>query len=152
MTYEDFILAADEKDFMMDLHQYMLANQCKVKFEEKKTSLLGSYKYKTKSVINVLQKKQGLLVRIYGENIGSYPAFLHTLPAPMVAHLETAGECKRITQNTCSPKCTGYDFMVNDQHFQKCRYNCFEFLVTDVTRPFIRQFVENELGARVSNE
>jgi len=154
LSFDDFIqrLNVDDLGFVTDLHEYMLNNGCKATFEEKKTSLLGSYKHtKTKkSVINVLLKKQGLLVRIYGENIAEYRDFLNTLPTEMVQSIENAGACARLVSGGCSPKCSGYDFTINDQHFQKCRYNCFEFLVNGECNPYIRTFVENELNARNS--
>ena len=154
ISYEQFLEAVDTGQFafVQDLHNYMLDNGCKATYEEKKTGLLGAYKHtKTKkSVINVLLKKQGLLVRIYGENTGGYPDFLNTLPDEMVKSIEKAGECKRLVHNTCSPKCTGYDFTIKDEHFQKCKYNCFEFLVTKESEAFIKVFVENEIKERTA--
>jgi len=152
MNFDDFTLALSINDqtFARDLHSYMLANGCKATFEEKKTSLLGSYKHtKTKkTVINVLAKKHGLLVRIYGENFGKYSDFLNTLPTEMVESINKAGDCGRLVNNTCGPKCTGYDFTIDNKRFQKCRYNCFEFLVTNDSNLFIKTFVEHELTAR----
>jgi len=152
LSFDDFIQALNANDlaFAQDLHDYMLNNGCKATFEEKKTSLLASYKHtKTKkTIINVLIKKHGLLVRIYGENIANYHEFLNTLPEEMVKAIDNAGVCKRLTSNGCSPKCSGYDFTIKGQHFQKCRYNCFEFLVTNESSPYIKAFVENETQAR----
>ncbi|MCL2376321.1 MAG: hypothetical protein FWC76_02880 [Defluviitaleaceae bacterium] len=152
INYEDFLDLVDTnyRAFVEDLHSYMLENGCKATFEEKKTGLLGSYKYtKTKrAVINLLLKKHGLLVRIYGEYIGGYPDFLNTLPREMVDSIEKAGVCKRLVSNGCSPKCTGYDFTIEDKHFQKCRYNCFEFLVTEESQSYIKSFIENEIRER----
>ena len=154
LTFEQFLQEVDAKDqdFAKSLHDYLVENGCKPTFEEKKTSNLGSYKHgKTKKVvINMLQKKQGLHVRIYGENIGGYGDFLNEMPDELVKAVEKSGICKRLVNNTCSPKCTGYDFMVRDKHFQQCRYNCFEFLVTDESSDYIRAFVENEMTQRLA--
>jgi len=154
LDFEQFLQSVDAscRAFAQDLHGYLYENGCKATFEEKKTGLLGSYKHaKTKkSVINLLLKKRGLLVRIYGENIGGYPKFLDTLPAEMVQSIDGAGECKRLVQNTCSTKCMGYDFTVGKKRFQKCRYGGFEFLVTDASGPYIRAFVENEMRERLA--
>jgi len=154
ISYEQFLepVELNRRDFVQNLHNYMLDNGCKATFESKKTGLLGSYKHtKTKkSVINLLLKKHGLLVRIYGENIGNYPDFLNTLPKEMVQEIDTAGICRRIAHGTCSPKCSGYDFVIKDNHFQKCRYSCFEFLVTDTSSAFISAFIENELKERAA--
>ena len=154
ITFEQFFQSvdADNQLFVQDLHDYLIEKGCKVTFEEKKSGYLASYKYgkPPKTVFNFVFRKNGMLTRIYGERIGGYPDFLNTLPAAMVQSIEDAGICKRLVHNTCSPKCTGYDFMIGDAHFQKCRYNCFEFLMTGESRPYIREFIERELGERIS--
>ena len=153
ITFQQFIetVDPDNKPFVQNLHDYLLENGCKVAFEEKKNGFLASYKYgkPIKTVLNFVFRKHGMLTRIYGEHIGNYPDFLNTLPDEMIQHIQGAGLCKRLVDNTCSPKCTGYDFIIGDQHFQKCRYNCFEFLMTDVSRPYIKTFVEHELKERM---
>ena len=152
LSFEDFVkgLAGYDLSFAQDLHEYMLNNGCKATFEEKKTRLLGSYKHtKTKkSVINLLVKQHGLVVRIYGENLGGYRDFLNTLTPEMVQSIDDGSACKRLVYNTCSTKCSGYDFNIADKHYQKCRYNCFEFLVTRQCGSHIRTFVETELNER----
>ena len=152
LSFEQFSEAADitSQAFIIDLHNYLLDNGCKPTFEEKKTGLLGSYKHtKTKkSVINILIKKHGSLVRIYGENANKYLDFLNTLPEELVRSIDGAGECKRLVHNTCSPKCSGYDVTIGGKRFQKCRYNAFEFPVTDTSSQYIKAFVENELRER----
>ena len=152
LSFEQFLEAADANNhvFVQDLHNYMLDNGCKATFEEKKTGLLASYKHgkSKKTVINVLIKKRGVLVRIYGENANKYLDFLNTLPDEMVQYIESAGICNRLVHNTCSPKCSGYDVTIRGERFQKCRYNAFEFLATNESIPFIKTFVENELKER----
>jgi len=141
---------ADNKHFVQEMHNYLLENGCKAAFEEKKNGFLASYKHgkPPRAIMNFLFRKQGMLTRIYGERIGGYPGFLNALPPEMVKSIESAGTCKRLVDNTCSPKCTGYDFMIGDAHFQKCRYNCFEFLMTQENKPFIKAFVEHEVAGR----
>ena len=152
ISFEHFLVSTDESHhpFVQNLHNYMLENGCKATYEEKKTGLLGSYKHtKTKkSVINVLLKKHGLLVRIYGENIGKYPDFLDTLPTDMVQSINGAGVCKRLVHNTCSTKCSGYDVTIGGERYQKCRYGGFEFLITAESGPRIKSFVAHEVAAR----
>ena len=152
ITFEQFFETVDEdnKAFVTDLHNYLIDSGCKVTFEEKKNGYLASYKYgkPPKAILNFLFRKQGMLTRIYGERISGYPGLLNTLPNEMVQSIGNAGICKRLVHNTCSPKCSGYDFMIGDEHFQKCRYSCFEFLMTDASRPFIKTFTEHELKER----
>jgi len=153
ITYEQFIQAvdADNQSFVQDLHSYLLENGCKVTFEEKKSGYLASYKHgkPLRAVLNFIFRKNGMLTRIYGERISGYPDFLNTLPIEMVQSIEGAGICKRLVHNTCSPKCSGYDFMIRDEHFQKCRYSCFEFLMTSENNPYIKAFVEHEMRGRI---
>jgi hypothetical protein len=153
ITFEQFLDAVDvtNKPFVIELHNYLLDNGCKVKFEEKKSGYLASYKLgkPQRAIMNFVCRKKGMLTRIYGERISGYPDFLNTLPKEMVASIESAGVCKRLVNNTCSPKCNGYDFMIRNEHFQKCRYNCFEFLMTKESNPYIKSFIEHELKERI---
>jgi len=152
VCFEQFLAAteADRRPFIQDLHNYLLDNGCKVTIEEKKSGLFASYKFgkPQRAMANLFFRNKGMFARIYGENIGKYPDFLNTLPAEMVQSIDGAGICKRLVNNTCSPKCTGYDFIIRGKHFQKCRYNCFEFLVAGENKPYIKSFIEHELTKR----
>ncbi|MDR2938940.1 MAG: hypothetical protein LBV08_01325 [Clostridiales bacterium] len=154
ISFEQFIEAADKNNqpFVQDLHNYMLDRGCKAVFEEKKSGYLASYKYgkPPKAVMNFLFRKAGMLARIYGEHIGNYPDFLNTMPSTMVSSVQDAGICKRIVLDKCSPHCRGYDFTINGDHYQKCRYRCFEFLITNESAPYIREFIEHELTERAT--
>ncbi|MCL2375682.1 MAG: hypothetical protein FWC82_04085, partial [Firmicutes bacterium] len=143
-------LNAEQLAFVESLNGYLVDSGCKAIFEEKKSGMLASYKHgKTKkALINFLFRKNGLKVRIYGENLDNYRDFLNTLPAQMVEEIDGASACKRLVSDGCSPKCIGYDFNIDTKHFQKCRYNCFEFLLTNETAPYIKTFIEKELTAR----
>jgi len=143
-------VVAENKPFIKDLHKHLLDNGCKVTFEEKKSGFLASYKVgkPPRAIANFVFRKHGMLVRIYGEHASKYADFLDTMPDGITQSIRNAGICKRLVNNTCSPKCTGYDFMIRDEHFQKCRYNCFEFLVADENNPFIKTFVEHEINQR----
>jgi len=154
ISFEQFIEAVDtdNRQLVQDLHNYLLDNGCKVSFEEKKSGFLASYKYgkPQRAVMNFLFRKSGMLTRIYGERIGAYPDFLNTLPGIMVESIKDASMCKRLVLNECSPKCRGYDFTIGNERFQKCRYSCFEFLMTSESNPFIKSFVEHELSERTT--
>ena len=154
ISFEQFLEATPEnnKAFVQALHTYLLDNACKVTFEEKKSGLLASYKVgkPQRALLNLIFRKNGMLTRIYGERISAYPDFLNTLPAEMIKSIESAGICKRLVDNTCNPKCVGYDFTIGNERFQKCRYNCFEFLMTGESNPYIKSFVEHELKERMT--
>ena len=153
ISYEQFLetVEASNQPFVQGLHDYMLANGCVATYEEKKSGLLASYKIgkPKKALLNIIFRKKGMLVRIYGEKTGGYSGFLNALPEEMVQSIDKAGECKRLVHGTCSPKCSGYDITINGKHFQKCRYSAFEFLVTDESKPYIQSFIENEVKQRL---
>ena len=152
LGFERFLEETDInfRDFIQDLHDYLTSSGCKVTIEEKKSGLFASYKHikLKKSIANLLFRKKGLLVRIYGENANRYIDFLNTLPGEMVRSIEEAPICKRLVHNTCSPKCTGYDVTIGGERFQKCRYGGFEFLVTNESVPYIKSFIEKEIKER----
>ena len=154
ISFEQFIdaLNADNKPFVQDLHNYLLEKGCKAIFEEKKSGFLASYKLgkPQRAIMNFVFRKKGMLTRIYGERISAYADFLNTLPTTMVESIKSASICKRLVLNECSPKCVGYDFMIGNERYQKCRYSCFEFLMTSESNPYIKSFVEHELKERLT--
>ena len=154
ISYEQFIEATgpEARPLIRELHDNLTKIGCKAAFELKKSGPLASYKYgkPPKALLNVVFRKEGQLARVYGENTSTYSDFLNTLPKNMVQEIDKSGDCGRLVNNTCSPKCTGYDFEINGQHFQKCRYGCFMFLITPESGPYIKSLVEHELGARIN--
>jgi hypothetical protein len=154
LTIEQFINATDgwSQPFIKEIHSHMVDGGCKETIEEKKTSIMTSYKHKKtkKSVINLFWKKEALYVRIYGENINQYLEFFNVLPEEMVSTIGGAGDCKRLVSGGCSPKCAGYDLTIGESRFQKCRYGAFEFPISGTNENFVKKFVELELQQRNS--
>ena len=152
ITYEQFLesVALEDKDFVQNLHDFMLEKGCKSAFEAKKSGNLASYKYgkPPRAVMNFAFRKNGMLTRIYGEKASTYPEFLDSLPTEMKEAIASSGICKRLVSNTCSTKCVGYDFMMDSQNHQKCKYACFLFLTNENSKPFIKLFIANELEGR----
>ena len=155
-SIEQFLEVVDVnfQDFIQDLHDYMIANGCKVTVEEKKSGFFASYKHAKlkKSVLNLLFRNRGLLVRIYGENVNKYLDFMNTLPEEMIQSINEATACKRLLNpDDCSPTCPkGYDFTIGSKHFQICRYGGFMFPITDKNTSYIKTFVENEIKGRTA--
>ena len=152
--YEDFLEEVNPiyRDFVNQTNEYLLQNDCKLKIELAKSGYLASYSYtKTKRVIaNFVFRKNGLIIRIYGDFVNKYIDFIDTLPAGMIKAIDKAPACKRLIDPTkCNSRCTlGYDFTVKGSHYQKCRYNCFMFEVNDEHIPYITAFLENEIRER----
>jgi len=151
-TFEQFLetVPTENKTFVQTMHNYMLEHGCKATIEEKKNGFFASYKHgkPLRATFNFLFKKQALHARIYGERISTYPNFLNNLPVEMVQAIDGSAICGKLVNNMCSVKCTGYDFFIAGKHYQQCRYNCFEFQLTAISSPYIKQFVENEIAAR----
>ena len=102
-------------------------------------------------LLNYAFRKNGLVIRIYGDHVNDYIAFMETIPDGMQKAIAKAPVCKRLLDFTqCNPRCRmGYDFTLKGTRHQKCRYNGFMLPVTHENNPFIRAFLENELEARI---
>ena len=154
IDFEQFLSTVDSnyQEFTSNLHHYLINNGCKSKFEQKSSGLFISYKdgKSKKSIANLLFRKKGLMVRIFGENVRKYIDFMSTLPENMIKAIGKSSVCRRmIDPNACNPRCTmGYDFTIGDEHFQKCKNSCFMFLISDENNPYIQTFIENEVTER----
>jgi len=146
LTFTDFLNDVDPqyKEFVENLHAQLLQNGCKLKLQLAKNGYVVSYSHDKRVLLNFVFRKNGLVVRIYGDRIGEYSDFLDSLPETMLKSIDKAPVCK-----LCNPKCLkGYDFAIKGNNYLKCRYNCFMFGVDDESIPFIKGFLEKELACR----
>lgn len=156
IPFEDFLITVEPKyqAFVLGLHEYMLENGCKTKIELKSSGHLVSYTHtpSKKVIVNFVFRKKGLIVRLYGDNVNKYLASMDKLPDGMVKSIIKAPICKRLVNpNSCNSKCSmGYDFHIEGEHFQKCRYSCFMLDVNDENNSHIKSFIENEIKERVA--
>ena len=154
IDFEQFLNTVDPnfEEFTSNLHDYLIDNGCKPKFEQKSSGLFISYKHNKskKSVANLLFRKKGLMIRIFGEHANKYSDFMNTLPEEMIKSIKKASVCKRlIDPDVCNSRCTmGYDFTIGNERFIKCKNNCFMFLINNENNPYIQSFIENEVTAR----
>jgi len=152
--FEDFMgdVPMDHAEFVRDLHEFLTGQDCTIKIEQAKNGFCVSYAYaKTKKVLaNFVFRKKGMFVRIYGGFIGQYSEVLTSMPEEMIKTIEKAPVCKRLMDpEKCSSTCPmGYIFSLGDTEHKKCRYNCFLFLLSEESKPSIRQILEREVGAR----
>ena len=155
-TFEDFLAKVDPRyeGFAKDVHLSLLKEGYKAKTELKANGYSVSYSDpKTKrSLLNFLFRKNELMIRIYADNLNKYDELLEELPDSMVDEIIGSQVCKRlIDPDDCWDSCvTGYDFYIRDEHYQKCRYRCFIFLVNEESIPVLLRFVENECKMRRS--
>jgi len=154
--FEDFLLQvpAQGQDFAAGVHARLTGEGYRCKIENKPSGFLVSYAHpKTRRVmLNFLTRKKGLFTRIYGDHCGAYAAFLHPLPGDMEKEIVRASNCKRLLNPAdYKSRCPmGYDFMVDENRYKKCRYSCFQFLVTPESIPVIEAFIEKEREERQS--
>lgn len=152
-TYEDFLTGVAEEDmeFVKELNELFLANQCKIEVKEAKRGYMVSYAYtsnkKRISLMNYVFRSQGMLVRIYARNVHFYDRMLDSIPDGMKKDIQKGGDCKRLNGiSECSPTCTaGYDFMMDKVNYKKCKNSAFFWKVCKENNPYIKEMIENEL-------
>lgn len=156
LKYEDFLNDVNPMyvEAVNDINDYLLQNGCKAKIELAKNGYLVSYSHaKSKKVIvNFVFRKNGLIIRIYGDFVGKYIDFMETLPDQMIISIDKSPACKRLIDPTkCNSRCSmGYDFSIKGNRYQKCRYNCFMFEVNEESIPYIKVFLKNEIEKRTA--
>jgi hypothetical protein len=92
-------------------------------------------------------------MRIYADNNGKYADFFNTFPASMENEIAKATICKRLVDpNECWEKCSmGYNVYIGKNHYQKCRYSCFQFLFTEESIPVLSDFLDKELKEKTGS-
>ena len=137
MDYNSFLQAVEPQHhaFVQKIHEDLIASDYKIKIESKATGFFITYTHpKTKrSLLNLFFRKSGLMIRFYPESVFN----LTNLPEMMVKAIENSLLCK-----DCNPKCIkGYRFSMNGTDYYKCRYNCFQFAVTDENKNILTEWV-----------
>lgn len=156
IKFEDFLNDVDPEyhEFTNQMNNFLINNGCKIKIENAKSGYVVSYTHtKTKRVIiNFVFRKNGLVIRIYGDNVSRYNDFIDSMPEKMIKAVEKAPSCKRLIDITkCNSRCPmGYEFTIGDKTHKKCRYSSFMFDVNNESIPFITAFVENEIKERTA--
>ena len=142
----------EHMDFVISLNEYMTEKDCKVEIKDAANGYVVSYIHKPskRTVANYVFRKKGLMIRIYADNLASYVEKLASWPAGMKDTVKKSGICKRlIDPDTCNPRClNGFDFTLDGEQQQKCRYGAFMFFLTDETKPHLREMMECEMQAR----
>ena len=150
IQFDDFLLAVEpvHRDFVQSVHGVLQDADYKLKIEEKAAGNFAAYVHpKTKrSALNLFFRKKGLMVRIYPESLIAYADILNALPKAMADAIDKAPDCKRLlSPDDCNPKCaTGYDFTVGGKRFRKCRFMCFQFSVTEESKPVLTAWIKRE--------
>lgn len=151
-NFSEFLETVDEsnRDFVAYINDFLLEHGCKRDIKTVKSGFTVSYSSKQtkKASAAFICRKTGVKLRIYPENTGNYGDFLNTLPDEMKKEIKKASVCKRlIDPNECNPKCVmGYDFYLDNEHYQKCRYMAFQLSLNSENNPYIKAFLEKEFN------
>ena len=154
IPFENFVTAAgaEHTEFINNLHDIFVEQNCSVNIKEAKSGYIVSYIYTPtkQTVANYVFRKKGPLLRIYADNVPSYMELLESWPDEMKDSIRKAGPCKRLLDPTaCNPHCkTGFDFILDGKRQQKCRNNAFMFYLENNTKPYLKDMIEQELSAR----
>ncbi len=123
-------------------------NNCKREIKAAKSGFTVSYLLQDtkKTLASFVCRKTGIKIKIYPQRLNEYMEFLDTLPAKMKKEIAKASVCKRLVNpNDCNPKCVmGYDFIMDKEHYQKCRYTAFMLSINEESISFIKKFLHNE--------
>lgn len=139
------------QDFVTETDNFLMNNNCKYNIKSAKNGFIVSYILNStkKTIATFVFRKTGLKLRIYPQHINQYADFLNTLPDKMKKEIKKASVCKRlINPDECNSRCVmGYDFFMDNNHYQKCRYMAFMHTLTEENNPYIRSFLEHEINA-----
>ena len=149
-SYNEFLeITGLDRDFIEDINNFLLENNCKRRIKAAKSSPTVSYLLQDskKTLATFVCRKTGIKIRIFPQHLNEYMGFLDTLPAKMKKEIAKASVCKRLVNpNDCNPKCVmGYDFIMDKERYQKCRYMAFMPSITEESTPYIKRFLQNEL-------
>lgn len=156
LSFEEFLgwVNPANKETVLQLHQFFMQNGCVAHVEQAKSGPVVSYLHtaSTRTVLNYVFRKKGMLARIYGDHVNAYLDFMETLPKDMQNAIDKAPACKRLLDPTkCNAHCLmGYDFTMNGKRQQNCRYNSFQFDFTEENIPYITAFIQKEVQQRVA--
>lgn len=152
VKFLDFLETIDNnnKEFVYDINHFLLEHGCHQEIKSAKSGFTVSYilKQTKKTISTFVCRKTGVKLRIYPSNLNHYEQFLGTLPDKMKKEIIKSSVCKRlINPNECNSKCTmGYDFYMDKEHYQKCRYMAFMPTINQENIVYIMSFLENEFS------
>lgn len=156
LTYDTFLLDVSplQRPFVDQIHALLTGSGCNVEVAQAKSGYVVSYQYDAKKHVlaNYVFRKKGLIIRIYGDNVGTYQALLETFPEVMKKAIAKASICRRLHDPTkCNARCPmGNVFTLDGEEHKKCRYNNFLLFVDEESTPHILQFLQQEMDARTA--
>ena len=154
LQFSDFLNNVElfYKDFVIGLDEFLNENNAKIKIELAKSGYVVSYNHAkdNKVIFNYVFRKNGIVMRIYADNLNKYIDAVASLPEKTLKKILSAGDCRRLIDPAkCNSRCPmGYDFVIDNNRYQKCRYNCFMIPLNDENIPHLKKMIESEVTAR----
>lgn len=150
-SYQDFLsITGDSRDLVEEINLFLLEHHCKRETKEAKSGYTVSYLLpdSKKVLATFVSRKTGIKLRILPQQLSEYEALLDTFPVKMKKEIIKASVCKRlIDPNDCNPRCVrGYDFRMDGERYQKCRYMAFLNTITAENTPFMKEMLSKELS------
>jgi hypothetical protein len=152
--FEAFLAYVDSENqkFVIEINDFLLQNNCNREIKDSKNGYTVSYRLNKnkRTLTTFVLRKIGVKLRILPEHINQYADFLDTLPENVKKDIRKASVCKRlINPKDCNARCVkGYDFYMDREHYQKCRYMAFMPTLSAENNPYIKTFLEKELIAQ----
>lgn len=148
-NYEEFLeITGTSRNFVENINDFLLDHNCKREIKTAKSGFTVSYLFPNakKTLATFVCRKTGIKIRIFPQRLNEYMDFLDALPAGIKKEIAKASVCKRlINPEDCNPKCVmGYDFIMDKEHYQKCRYMAFMLTITEESTPYIIKLFEKE--------
>ncbi|GKX30183.1 hypothetical protein SH1V18_26630 [Vallitalea longa] len=152
LKFSDFLETIDDqnKDFVIEINTFLLKKGCKHNIKLAKRGYTVSYIFGTnkRTLATFICRKSGVKLRIYPQHLCEYEDLLNSFPDNIKKDIKKASVCKRlIDPDACNPKCImGYDFHLDNEHYQKCRYMAFQPTLNKETNSYIKLFLEKEIA------
>lgn len=149
-------LANDNKAFLQEISDYLTRHNYKLKEECTNSGYKCSYSHaKTRRAIaKFYSQNAGLHVQIYADCLNGYEDFIQSLPQSLLELMKKGTNCRKLDgRSACKPwgyrECVGgYDCVIDDIRYKKCRYNNFKFELCDENKEYIKSFIRHECKAR----
>lgn len=147
--FSEFVSSAGKNNFVVEkINSFLLDEDCDRNIQTAKSGYTVSYLQDKKTVCTFVCWKTGIKLRIYPLNLNKYQEFLDALPSKIKNNIKKASVCKRlINPEDCNPKCPkGYEFLMDDEKYQKCRHMAFMIEATAENQSSILDFLKMDFS------
>jgi hypothetical protein len=151
MNVPGCITELDEKNkaFINGIDELLKEHSYVSKITEKDGKIRITYSSpKTKrALLSFTTSGDNVKVHIYADNISRYINDILPLPDAVADSIRKGRECDGLADpGSCDPKCVkGYDLVLDNVRYQRCRYMNLKFEVNDDTRECIGRIAMKEM-------